>query len=309
MDGVLPTYLATNGSAAGLVGIDPDGLTQALEAGMAQGFPALAHVPKIDFRSGPEQILLSRPAAVFMSRAAGASLTNLGFRGVCSFQDTRTSTLAMWNLIGRLTQNDARVRQILEREQAKEQQVETAVASHQRVSAVILSAGAGYWYIAGRTFYLRDVLELAGGRNAVKSYGAYPEVDLEQLAVLDPEVIFLSAQPWDAVIPTDLYQRPEWGVLRAVRAGRVYKMPRFAAFMGPIERPLVAQWLAELLHEDLGAQFRTDFKDAYRSGYGYEVKEADIDHAIFTRENSGSRGYQRFAAPRTSDAVPIQTHE
>jgi ABC-type Fe3+-hydroxamate transport system substrate-binding protein len=48
---------------------------------------------------------------------------------------------------------------------------------------------------AGMNTYISDILELNGMRNVVKS-SRYPEVDLPELAALNPDLVFLSSEPY-----------------------------------------------------------------------------------------------------------------
>ena len=48
---------------------------------------------------------------------------------------------------------------------------------------------------AGMNTYISDILTLNGMRNVVKS-NRYPEVDLSELAALNPDMVFLSSEPY-----------------------------------------------------------------------------------------------------------------
>lgn len=48
---------------------------------------------------------------------------------------------------------------------------------------------------AGMNTYISDILTLNGMRNVVKS-NRYPEVDLSELAALNPDMVFLSSEPF-----------------------------------------------------------------------------------------------------------------
>jgi ABC-type Fe3+-hydroxamate transport system substrate-binding protein len=48
---------------------------------------------------------------------------------------------------------------------------------------------------AGMNTYISDILALNGMRNVVKS-SRYPEVDLSELAALNPDMVFLSSEPY-----------------------------------------------------------------------------------------------------------------
>ena len=51
------------------------------------------------------------------------------------------------------------------------------------------------YMVAGMNTYINDILALNGMRNVVKST-RYPEVDLSELASLNPDLVFLSSEPY-----------------------------------------------------------------------------------------------------------------
>jgi iron complex transport system substrate-binding protein len=100
-----------------------------------------------------------------------------------------------------------------------------------------------------------EVFDLAGAVSVHEcpqgAREAFLRVSFEQLMAYDPEAILVYHPNLMRNIPGD----PKWGQLSAVRAGRVYFMPR-----GPfswLERPasymrlIGVQWLANILHPDL----------------------------------------------------------
>jgi ABC-type Fe3+-hydroxamate transport system substrate-binding protein len=88
--------------------------------------------------------------------------------------------------------------------------------------------------------------------------GQNVEIDVERLMELNPDVIVLSCCSGIALNPGDLFDRPEFRSLSAVRTRRVYRQPVGGARMeGLVEAPLLARWLAELLYpEQLAPRFR-----------------------------------------------------
>ena len=87
------------------------------------------------------------------------------------------------NACGETTKADAELKRI----QAGLQEVHQRVAGKPRVPAVIVTEASGLDF-AGRSNYLDDLLNEAGGENAVTSPG-YVTLDREAIAALKPQVV------------------------------------------------------------------------------------------------------------------------
>lgn len=111
-------------------------------------------------------------------------------------------------------------------------------------------------WVAGRSTFYNDVLQLAGGFNAMgPSAVAYPEVSREGLLHLDPDVILdLLADLGERDVDVEA-ALADWrflGSLRAVREGRLFAVEeRYAVVPGPGVVALVEQ-VAQLLHPEAG---------------------------------------------------------
>jgi ABC-type hemin transport system substrate-binding protein len=112
----------------------------------------------------------------------------------------------------------------------------------------IIAAGAGS--------YLNDVIEIAGGVNAVASVSAlpYPKLSLESILQLDPQVIVDTVDMGAVEIDRErrtiesrqLWQR--YRTVSAVRAGRV-RVAEIDALFVPGPRVVdAAEWLADVIH-------------------------------------------------------------
>jgi len=110
------------------------------------------------------------------------------------------------------------------------------------------------WAAAGDTFY-DDVLELAGGVNAVTSGGIrYPEFSREGLLAVDPDVILDVLAGGGVRDVTAAEAAADWNAasdLRAVREGRVHiLMEEFVVIPGPRIVETV-RTVARLLHPEV----------------------------------------------------------
>ena len=63
---------------------------------------------------------------------------------------------------------------------------------------------------------------------------------------------------------------------------------------GLVSWPLLARWLAELLHPDLPATLRDDMRATYLRWTGYAMTDADLDEALAVTDNRGAANAARF---------------
>lgn len=108
--------------------------------------------------------------------------------------------------------------------------------------------------VSGPVGFMADCIRRAGG--AIPEYGPevdpaaeYPSLSPEQLAVLDPEAVYLCG--WTGEMIERLAVTPGWRDCRAIRQGRVIELPcGLACRPGPRVGQLVSR-LARALHPDL----------------------------------------------------------
>jgi iron complex transport system substrate-binding protein len=106
-------------------------------------------------------------------------------------------------------------------------------------------------YTAGPGTFIDLLIQRAGGTNVASTLkDKYPQVSLEELVVLDPEIIILSDSAYGET-PEKVAARPGWSTLAAVKNGRVYPFDyHLLSIPGPRLVDGLEQ-LAKLLHPDL----------------------------------------------------------
>jgi iron complex transport system substrate-binding protein len=77
-------------------------------------------------------------------------------------------------------------------------------------------------YTAGPGTFIDQLIQRAGAVNAASTLkDQYPQISLEELVVLNPDVILLSDSAY-GVTPEKVAARAGWGTLSAIKNGRVY---------------------------------------------------------------------------------------
>lgn len=131
---------------------------------------------------------------------------------------------------------------------------------------------------AGKDMLQSEMVALAGGVNVAQEISGYwTEVNLEQVALWDPEVIFVV--PYRGASVEAILDSPEWATISAVKNGQVFMLPKY---LGPWDTPipealLGIEWMASKLFPDTplreGCAARTT--DFYQRFYDLALPAAD----------------------------------
>jgi len=212
--------------------------------------PAALKLPVVGGFADPsiEAILALRPSFVTGSRSpAGPALEEaLQSHGVKTFFPATDSIAEIVELHRALGAQVGRAE-----DGAREaQRIEKAVQEVQRKYAGAVPVRVALMFdfaplvAAGPGGFPDELIRLAGGTNVVTRGGSYPQIDIEHLLVLDPDVIVDGAGTHDpATRLTALRGMAGFSNLRAVKQGRVVTLESSAS-MRP--GPRIAEGLEEI---------------------------------------------------------------
>lgn len=116
-------------------------------------------------------------------------------------------------------------------------------------------------------------------------------VDVEQILAWNPEIIIIPA--WAAALsPADFYANALLASVDAVHNRRVYKVPVFNVSPDYAEVYMTAEWIAAIAHPEApGPKMRTSVADGYRTIYGIELTDAQLDRVFEVEANKDSADY------------------
>jgi len=143
----------------------------------------------------------------------------------------------------------------------------------------VLFTGTEPTRVASGEMYQTDIIQAAGGISASGDLtGYWNDVNLEQIAVWNPDVIIVP--PYGGASVSAIIDSPEWQILEAVQAGRVFQMPKLVV---PWDTPapdsaLGIVWLAQRLHPDLvDLDCGSEAEYFYSTFYDYTITEDEIE--------------------------------
>lgn len=201
--------------------------------------PHLAHLPSVGGGLDPslEALLALRPDLVLAWESPGGSplRARLEALGVPVFALATRDTAAVFRNIrnlGRLLGRDPAAAALAERVRAELDAVRASVPPGPRPS-VLYVVSLDPPILSGTDNFLAELIEVAGGEPVPVSApqaGASPQVSLEEVLRLRPDVVILPVGEDPGDTPARLRTSPGWRDLEAVREGRVALVP--AALMG-----------------------------------------------------------------------------
>ncbi|PWE52500.1 hypothetical protein DEM27_30490 [Metarhizobium album] len=160
-----------------------------------------------------------------------------------------------------------------------------------------LRSSKGKFTATGEKSYQNFFITLVGGENVGAGLGVQAEVNAEQIAAWNPDLIMLTAHEADAGRETIL-EDEVLSQTAAAKAGRVYKTPNggYVWDSASHESPFTWMWLANLAHPDLfHFDLRAEVKSGFERLYNYTPSKEEIDAVLKLDLNAAAAGYGQFA--------------
>lgn len=224
--------------------------------------PALAKLPKVSDVNGKyniEQIEFLKPDLVLsyggLTKQYDAQLQSLGLRVVDLPIANLEQILQQILVVGRLTFTQSAAQALVNQLQQQIDQVKKAVAgtTAPTVMMEVDDSAPGKPYVFGGGSYGDELLQDANGVNIFHSdtsNGGYPQVTDEAVIAANPQFVILTEDPAFGGDPAQVYKRPNWGGIEALKMHQVYRINvNITQQAGP---RLVEglQCLAQLIHPD-----------------------------------------------------------
>lgn len=239
--------------------------------------------------AGPEQIAAAKPDAVvmksYLAGGLGQSVERLGIPVVYLDLETPEQYLRDLQTLGALFGDLQRAESLRAHYREQMQTVsnvlnDLAEADKPRVLVLTYSQQGGItaFQVPPLSWMQTKVVELAGGTpvwSEAAATGGFVTVNLEQIAVWNPDYIFLISYSQEAgQIRKMLAEQPSWQQLKAVQSGHFYGFPAdFISWDQPDPRWILGlSWMTSKLHPERFSNqdpFQR-IEDFYRFAYNLE---------------------------------------
>ena len=200
-------------------------------------YPAqLASLPKVSDANGKynvEQIVALKPDLVLSwggeTKAYDQQLKTLGLDVVDLPITNFSGVLQQILLVGRLTDTEGTAVSLVSQLLLQINQVKAAVAgtTAPRVLLEVDDSTPGKPYVFGGGSFGDELLQDANGSNIFHddtSGGGYPQVTDEAIITANPQVVILTEDPAYGGDPAQVYKRPNWGSIDALKLHQVYRI-------------------------------------------------------------------------------------
>lgn len=314
---VLWMYLTIDGTSAHIAGASASTVKSVTAGLLVQAFPKAKKIPTDVSADGffvpnVEAILYRRPQAVFqwvgrnnptfLDPLDRAGLTVVALRQTVDERDYFDVARMVGAISGKPDRAEGIIDAYRKSYDALKRDVDAALAARggKRERVLYLWKAKPLTPIDGANFF-STLIERSGGINAAAQMPRAATVGMEKILVWNPDVIILFC--CDKTKPEDFYKNPMWSSVAAVRNRRVYKVPAGGSrFSDLIEGPLFSRWLSEILFAEMPHRLRNDLRQRFRTVYGVNLSDAQLDETLHLRENAKSVGYARFARPNSNSA-------
>lgn len=297
--------MALDGSARRVVGMHPSAKQSIQEGFLRRIFPEALSIQADITRGGMftpnlESILALRPDVVvqwtepaeLIRTVEDAGLTVVALTDSPPTQEIHERNLT---IIGDLIGQRERVTQLIRMQQETRRRVEEAVAGvapADKPRVLYMRSWRQNMRPAGQNTYQDFWIRLSGGSNVASFAGMNTSVNLEQIVLWNPQVMFLGA--FDDATPAEILANPVLAEVEAVRRRRVYKLPHggYRWDPGSHESHLTWQWASMLLHPTQARfDLRAAMRGTYRLLYSHTLTDDDIAEILQTPLNASMTDY------------------
>lgn len=304
------TVIALDGGTDHLVGMNPVSKQAVLDGILGKIFPQSKDisdsVTAANFVPNVEELAAVNPDLVIQWGGRGNDLvdpiTNAGLNAMLILYGTEERAREYMSMTATALGKPERIDALVEWRQRVEDDIEAKAANIadadkptvlylQRALSTLKVAGSGNnynnWYI-----------NMVGAKNAAAELDGSKEVNAEQIAQWNPDIILLNNFESD-LTPEAIYNDPILSLTNAAQHHKVYRMPLGGYRWDPPnqESPLTWMWLAEIVHPDVfDYDLRAEMEKAYHTIYNYQLSDADIDSILWMNMQSDATNYDRFQA-------------
>jgi iron complex transport system substrate-binding protein len=263
--------------------------------------------PEVDVKNvlerdaGPEQIAPHQPDLVIVKNISlgqlGSALEEISIPVMGMNLETPEFFYEDIRALGKVFNNESRANEIVEYYQTIEQEVSGLMAGVQedeRPAVLVIQYsedGGDISFKVPPAGYLQTtMIEKAGGNpvwlDTDGGADGWIQVGLEQIAVWNPEMIFVVNYGGDSVESAQkLAQSDTWQGLQAVENEQIYGFPADYASWDLIDPRWILgqQWLATVIQPERAAEI--DLQFAVKSFYQemYQLSESQIEESVFPR--------------------------
>jgi len=293
---VMPPMLhAVDGTGERIKGMHPVTKSAVKNSILARMAPELLDVPtgfiKGGFKVNIEELLKLAPDLVFQISPEKKEIEKMEAAGIpvlaTDAGDFYNYYSGYLRMLGQVLNREGRAAELKATFDATLGEIEATVASvkpEERPRGLILF-NAERLMATGSGSFADYWLEKTGAVNVAAEIKTSPRgatVGMEQILVWNPDVIYITN--FCKTMPEDLIRNripgQDWSAVKAVREGRVYKIPlgQYRWYPPSADSALMLKWMASRNHPALFADMdiKTEIRNHFKQTYAFELTDADV---------------------------------
>ncbi len=305
------TVVSLDSAPRRLVGVNPISIATFSAGIVGRVFPEALSVPSAITQAGAgvftpnvEAIARLSPDIVIQAGYAGQDiiqpLTNAGFNIALYMWGTEDQARQVNTMIATIIGRPDRAREVNQWRAdtiARITASAAAVPAAGRAKVIQLLPTPNGFTVWGNNTMADFAISMAGAVNAAKAVNGMGNVNREQLAAWDPDVVFLFNS--GNVSRDQILKDPILSVTSAGRSGRVYILPTASVNWGSVgeDDPLFWQFVAALTYPQVHRfDLVADMRKWFTFMYGRLVTEAEMGDLLLAARNSGAPNYSFIVA-------------
>ncbi|MCZ7407054.1 ABC transporter substrate-binding protein [Parvimonas micra] len=286
-----------------IVGLNDKAFIQSYDGIMEKVFPGYKNIETKfvgeDFSINKESLLALKPDIIlYYGEAQKKNLENIGVPIINFFSpkltDPKEVTIAWENLLCEIfeTKKDG----LLSDEWKHSEKLCESLLPKSDVEAVkalwIFRNAKGKLMVAGKSSfdaYAESYFKKAGIVNVADEIQGTVEVNMEQIQVWNPDMIFIfQGMPAKAYLSNNI-EGQDWSMTKAFQEKKIYDIPKTTySWAAPcMDSPLMPLWLGAKAYPKkfTNEDFIREFKDYYKRVYNISLTEQDIKSVLGLSEN------------------------
>jgi iron complex transport system substrate-binding protein len=293
-------YYAITGSTKEIAGVAPSSKSNMRKSMLGVIAPSLLTVPT-GFIKGTdiniEELLNIKPDLIFFwglypKQLAQLEAVNIPAVGVFTFKGkSPLDAIHLWmNLLGRIFGEWEKASSLIAYNNKTADEIYSRIRGIPKAkkprAIIIYNHSSRDITVPGRGVYIQSWLEVTGAVNAAENARGTTSVNMEQIYKWDPDIIYISnfCNTYPSDLINNTIERQDWGKVRAVREGRVYKIPSGIYRWCPpsADASLMLKWLAQNHHPALFNDYKMsdEIRRHFAEFYHHDLSPAQIDSIL-----------------------------
>ncbi len=293
-------YFAITGSPYGIAGVHPNSASNMRKSMLGIIAPSMLTIPTGFIKGSDiniEELLKIKPDLIFFwglypNQLAQLETVNIPAVAIFTFKGkSPLDAIHLWmNLLGKIFGEGEKTSELIELNNKTVNEIYSRIneipKEKKPKALIIYNHSSRDITVPGKGVYIQNWLEVTGAVNAAENARGTTAVNMEQIYKWDPDIIYISnfCNTYPSDLINNTIERQDWSKVRAVREGRVYKIPSGIYRWCPpsADASLMLKWMAQINHPVLFNDYdiSNEIRRHFAAFYNYDISPEQIDSIL-----------------------------